>query len=239
MFHHNKNAQEIKQQGAIEAAQDPQNKVTAEDAERTIVQQTKEAGGAAFHFNANASPAEKAAQVRADVPDNFHHERKTVAHDLITDQDTDAGPHYDLPPPTTAGAITVEDQERLTGEVAEDARYARNRTGWAPRFGDGEPIDTKESEAPTLLDHQTTLEAHLDEQWFGEWYYNAGVIVFACLSTHIATLLGGGLATVLIIMAACGTYYRTSLRRVRRNFRDDIRRQVAKEKLEIDHESLE
>jgi len=239
MFHHDQRAHETKQHEAIQAAQDPHSKITADDAERAIVQQTKEVGGAAFHFDANASPAEKAAQAQADVPDNFHHEKKTIAQNLVTDRDTDAGPHYDLPPATTAGAINVQDQERLTGEIAEDARYARDRTGWAPRFGDGEPFSTKEEEAATLLDHQTLLEAHLNEQWFGEWYYNAGVIVFACLSTYITTLLGGGLMTVLIIMAACGTYYRTSLRRVRRNFRDDIRWQVAKEKLESDQESLE
>ena len=40
-------------------------------------------------------------------------------------------------------------------------------------------------------------------------------------------------------MATCGTYYRTSIRRVRRNFRDDVHRELAKAKLETDHESLE
>lgn len=40
-------------------------------------------------------------------------------------------------------------------------------------------------------------------------------------------------------MAVCGTYYRTSIRRVRRNFRDDIRREMAKTQLETDVESLE
>jgi Ca2+-dependent lipid-binding protein len=40
-------------------------------------------------------------------------------------------------------------------------------------------------------------------------------------------------------MAFCGTYYRTSLRRVRRNFRDDVNREMAKNRLETDHESLE
>lgn len=40
-------------------------------------------------------------------------------------------------------------------------------------------------------------------------------------------------------MAACGTYYRTSLRRVRRNFRDDVTREMAKNRLETDVESLE
>ncbi len=44
---------------------------------------------------------------------------------------------------------------------------------------------------------------------------------------------------MFIVMAACGTYYRTSIRRVRRNFRDDVTREMAKARLENDHESLE
>ena len=40
-------------------------------------------------------------------------------------------------------------------------------------------------------------------------------------------------------MAICGTYYRTSIRRVRRNFRDDVQREMAKARLETDNESLE
>lgn len=40
-------------------------------------------------------------------------------------------------------------------------------------------------------------------------------------------------------MTACSTYYRTSLRRVRRNFRDDVTRELALKRLDTDHESLE
>ena len=47
------------------------------------------------------------------------------------------------------------------------------------------------------------------------------------------------MAWVIIVMATCGTYYRTSLRRVRRNFRDDVNRELAKARLETDTESLE
>jgi Ca2+-dependent lipid-binding protein len=72
-----------------------------------------------------------------------------------------------------------------------------------------------------------------------DWYHNAGVIIFACLSTWFVTLLGGGLGWVLIVMACCGTYYRTSIRRVRRNVRDDLNREFQKNRLESDVESLE
>ena len=40
-------------------------------------------------------------------------------------------------------------------------------------------------------------------------------------------------------MAICSTYYRTSVRRVRRNFRDDVHREMAKARLETDTETLE
>jgi Ca2+-dependent lipid-binding protein len=40
-------------------------------------------------------------------------------------------------------------------------------------------------------------------------------------------------------MAICSTYYRTSLRRVRRNFRDDITREMGLKKLDTDNESVE
>lgn len=63
--------------------------------------------------------------------------------------------------------------------------------------------------------------------------------MFACLASWVVAMLGGGLAWVFIIMATCGTYYRTSIRRVRRNFRDDVNREMAKARLETDTESLE
>ncbi len=72
-----------------------------------------------------------------------------------------------------------------------------------------------------------------------DWYYNAAAIVFACISSWLVAVLGGGIAWIFIIMAVCATYYRTSLRRVRRNFRDDLNRELALKKLETDTESLE
>lgn len=116
-------------------------------------------------------------------------------------------------------------------------RWARNRTGWAPKFVTEE---TAEEEAEgTLLDHQTYLEGRLPDKFFGDWYHNAAIIVFACLVSWLIAALGGGIGWVLLIMAGCSTYYRTSIRRVRRNFRDDVNREMSKQRLETDTESLE
>jgi len=57
-------ASELKQQGALEAARDPSSSVTAEQAEKTVLHEAKAAGAPAFEFNPDASPEEKAQQVK-------------------------------------------------------------------------------------------------------------------------------------------------------------------------------
>ena len=58
-------AAELKSQGAAEAARNPDNKVTPEDAEAVMTEESKKAGVAAFQFDPDASPEEKAAQARS------------------------------------------------------------------------------------------------------------------------------------------------------------------------------
>ncbi|KAH8754241.1 C2 domain-containing protein [Hyaloscypha finlandica] len=240
-------AAELKAQGVIEAAQDPNSSVTADDAQQKIVTESKKAGVAAFTFNPDASPEEKAAQARANVPANFHHQHKSKGVAIPTDIDDGKPGAYDLPPPSTAGAIAAtpakdKDGKPLTNGAdglidKEDVDRWIERTGWAPRFGDGSSGSSMKDES--LSDHQTWLEGQLEDKFFGDWYHNTAVIIFACLASWLVAVLGGGLAWVFLVMAICGTYYRTSLRRVRRNFRDDINRELSKQKLETDTESLE
>src|SRR5436305_15324322 len=72
-----------------------------------------------------------------------------------------------------------------------------------------------------------------------DWYHNSGVITFSCIMSWIVALLGGGLGWVLIILATCATYYRTSIRRDHRNIRDDLTREMALKRIEKDTEPLE
>ncbi|KAH7364213.1 C2 domain-containing protein [Rhexocercosporidium sp. MPI-PUGE-AT-0058] len=245
----NSNAAELKTQGVVEAAQDPNSSVTAEDAEQRIVAESKKAGVAAFSFDPDATPEQKAAQARARVPEGFHHEHKSKGVAIPTDIDDGKPGAYDLPPPSTAGALapTAPAKDKsgkpitngVSGQFIDDDENDRwvERTGWAPRFGNG--VSGTSIEEESLADHQTWVEGKLDDKFFGDWYHNTGVIIFACLSSWFVAVLGGGLAWVFLIMAICGTYYRTSLRRVRRNFRDDVHRELAKNRLETDTESLE
>jgi len=53
---------EAKTQDAIAASQDPNNKTTAADAERVMLDESRRAGAQTFDFDPNASPEDKAAQ---------------------------------------------------------------------------------------------------------------------------------------------------------------------------------
>ncbi|KAK3942201.1 tricalbin-3 [Diplogelasinospora grovesii] len=229
---------ELKQQGAIEAAQNPDSSITADDAQKKIVEESKKAGITAFTFDPHASVEQKKLQARAAVPEGFHHRPKGVA--IATDIDDGTKPAVDLPAPSKAGAVEIpkgEDGKPLeNGHTEGEGAVMGEMTGWAPRFG---WPDEFAHEGDSMLDHTTWLESEMPDKFYGDWYYNAAVIVFACLSSWLMGVLGGGLAWVFIIMAICSTYYRTSIRRVRRNFRDDITREMGLKKLETDNESVE
>ncbi|KAH7329264.1 hypothetical protein B0I35DRAFT_419788 [Stachybotrys elegans] len=61
--------EELKLQGVIEAAQNPESQVSAEDAERELVSRARNAGIPAFQFDPDASPEQKRAQTKAVMPD--------------------------------------------------------------------------------------------------------------------------------------------------------------------------
>ncbi|KAL1843757.1 hypothetical protein VTJ49DRAFT_138 [Mycothermus thermophilus] len=231
-------ASELKQQGALEASRIPNSTVSADDAQRKLVEESRQAGVVAFHFDPNASTEEKKAQARAAIPPGFHHRPKGVA--IATDMDGGNQVDLDLPSPTKAGVVEVAkdaDGKPLDGGAAgEEEEEDWSKTGWAPRFG--WPTESVQ-EGESMLDHQTWVESQLPEQFYGDWYHNAAIIAFACLASWLVALLGGGLAWVFIVMAICSTYYRTSIRRVRRNFRDDLTRELALKKLETDNETVE
>ncbi|KAL9000237.1 MAG: hypothetical protein Q9169_001139 [Polycauliona sp. 2 TL-2023] len=244
MFSHlHSHAAELKSQGAVEAAQDPNSTVTSQDAQHVMAAESKKAGVAAYEFDPNASPEAKAAQARSHVPPGFHHDKKPKAVGVVTDIGDGTPDQYELPAPSKGGAIppsptTKSSPAQANGHIHQDdkSRY-EDRVGWAPRFGQGSITEAEAEESP--LDHQTWVESKLDDKFFGDWYHNTAIIMFACLSSWLVALLGGGLAWIFIVGAVCATYYRTSIRRVRRNFRDDVNREMAKTRLETDTESLE
>jgi hypothetical protein len=110
------------------------------------------------------------------VPENFHHVHKSKGVSVPTDIDDGKPGAYDLPPPSTAGALAPTAPPKdstgkpLTNGVnghidAEDNDRWVERTGWAPRFGNGGSDESIEGE--NLADHQTWVEGKLDPKFFG------------------------------------------------------------------------
>ncbi|KAL8832693.1 MAG: hypothetical protein Q9191_000094 [Dirinaria sp. TL-2023a] len=164
-------AGELKTEGALQAAQDPNSDVSSQDAQQVMANESKKAGIAAFQFDPDATPEEKAAQARSRVPAGFHHDRKPKATGVATDIDDGTPDQYDLPPPTTDGAVppsptTPRKPGAPNGHIHHDesAQFVE-KTGWAPRFGQGSITEAEAEE--NLLDHQTWVESKLDEKFFG------------------------------------------------------------------------
>lgn len=109
------------------------------------------------------------------MPANFHHQHKSKGVAIPTDIDDGKPGAYDLPPPSTAGAIAAtpakdKDGKPLTNGAdglidKEDVDRWIERTGWAPRFGNGSSGSSIKDES--LSDHQTWLEGHLEDKFFG------------------------------------------------------------------------
>ncbi|GAA6050737.1 hypothetical protein JCM3770_006601 [Rhodotorula araucariae] len=91
--------------------------------------------------------------------------------------------------------------------------------------------------SPEEARERSILADFLSDAYYGQWYHNAGIIVFAVVSSHFVTLFGGGWGWLIVILAICSTFYETSIKRVRRNARDDLAREVAKKGLKTDVES--
>jgi Ca2+-dependent lipid-binding protein len=98
----------------------------------------------------------------------------------------------------------------------------------------------------------------LKEQFYGEWYHNAALIFFVSpvdmkilnriieplslkvvFASHFLTRFHFGWGWLFILLAVTNTYYSTSMSRTRRRARDDIQRELVKNRLISEHESAD
>jgi Ca2+-dependent lipid-binding protein len=158
--------------------------------------------------------------------------------------------------PTIPPTITIQDVDKASKEEIEQPTVTPSsattppgalpdapapvipewyRTGWKAVAGvaDGQVPPSEEQVI------KSTLETFLSEVYYGQWYHNAGIVLFAVLATHLATLLRLGFGWILVILAISATYYKTSIQRVRRYARDDIQRELLKTRLATEHESAD
>ncbi|KAH7345115.1 tricalbin [Rhizoctonia solani] len=209
-----------------------------------IVREDAAKGAVPHTFDANMSPAEKAAAAgkgRDELKSLGAQEKKEEARELPVDTGNGINPT-----PT----ITIEDVDKATKEELEEANIQNGqpmpgmipegpappipdwyKVGWRAHAGIDDPTPSEEEKDKGIL------EQWLTEMYYGDWYHNAGVIFFAVAMSHYMTLFRMGWGWLFVLLAFCATYYKTSIERFRRRARDDIQRELVKSRLETDHES--
>ncbi|OSD05892.1 tricalbin [Trametes coccinea BRFM310] len=93
---------------------------------------------------------------------------------------------------------------------------------------------------PTLAEGEEkdkeVLALFIKEQFYGEWYHNAALIVATVIVTHFLTRFHFGWGWLFILLAFCNTYYSMSMKRLRARARDDIQRELVKTRLSTENE---
>ncbi|OCH88587.1 tricalbin [Obba rivulosa] len=108
------------------------------------------------------------------------------------------------------------------------------KVGWQAVAEAGTPIISEGEEK-----EMSTLAQFVNEQYYGDWYHNAALIVAAVVIAHFFTRFNFGWGWLFLLLAFCNTYYTTSLRRFRQRARDDIQRELVKTGLETESESAD
>lgn len=81
------------------------------------------------------------------------------------------------------------------------------------------------------------VSKYLDDQWYGRFWFDGAACLVGVLATYFATRFGGGIPAMLVIGAVVTTYYNASMRRTRQRCRDDISRELARNKMMSEHET--
>ncbi|WAQ89720.1 hypothetical protein PtA15_11A411 [Puccinia triticina] len=160
-----------------------------------------------------------------------------VTSAILTDG---TNPEEDLPLLDQAGQESLSQLlDSIPGQLVESPLANKipewYKVGWAAQIESADPSKSDPDEAK----HVDLLETFLSEVYYGTWFHNAAVIFFAVAASHYITLFGGGWSSLIIILAICTTYYTTSIRRLRKNVRGDISRELAKQRLYQDHETVD
>lgn len=125
-------------------------------------------------------------------------------------------------------------------QIAYRRELQARLVGWHQIGGWDNPLRKESSsENEDLLQRRTFLESYISEKFLGDWYQNTILIVMSTAAGWLLGHIGLGVSSISVILIFTATAYRSSLRRVRRNCRDDLVRVQALRKLGNDTETME
>ncbi|KAF9357954.1 hypothetical protein BGX26_002746 [Mortierella sp. AD094] len=108
-----------------------------------------------------------------------------------------------------------------------------SQIGWLEAF--------KRTDGPQneYRDKSIWMEEFASSALFGAFWHNAAAMFTIPAVCYVVFKFGGGFVSLILIIAFAATYYRNSIRRFRRNARDDIARELIRNALESNVESTE
>ncbi|KAF9898534.1 hypothetical protein BX616_003900, partial [Lobosporangium transversale] len=129
---------------------------------------------------------------------------------------------------TTKATIVENSKNRIPG-----AFPVISRIGWLEAYKRTDGPDNE------FRDKSIWMEEFASSALFGAFWHNAAALVVIPIVCYVVFKLGGGFVSLILIIAFGATYYKNSIRRFRRNARDDITRELIKNVLEDDAETTE
>ncbi|KAF9087024.1 hypothetical protein BGX23_008408 [Mortierella sp. AD031] len=149
-------------------------------------------------------------------------------------------------PETSKTGEDNEDSDQEDDPTAEDhidpKKLKKSTVGAYPevtRIGWLEAFKRTDGPQNEFRDKSIWMEEFASSALFGAFWHNAGALFVIPVVCFVVFKLGGGFVSLILIIAFGATYYKNSIRRFRRNARDDITRELIRNALEDDAESTE
>lgn len=83
------------------------------------------------------------------------------------------------------------------------------------------------------------IESYVLDHFFGDWYWNTGIMIGTCFFSWLVARVGLGFFSLLVVLLATNSVYRIEFRRFNRDIRDNMTRIKASNRLEEELESME
>ncbi|KAI1318055.1 hypothetical protein EDD11_007289 [Mortierella claussenii] len=121
-----------------------------------------------------------------------------------------------------------EAKDKIVGDYPEQTRI-----GWLEAY--------KRTDGPQneFRDKSIWMDEFVSSALYGAFWQDAAVVILLPIVCFVVFKLGGGLVSLILIISFGATYYKNSIRRFRRNARDDITRELVRTSLENDAETTE
>ncbi|CAO1636937.1 unnamed protein product [Parajaminaea phylloscopi] len=211
------------------------------------LQSNEDAGARVMTFDENATPEQKAAQAKA-AKDRVK-PKGQVAAKQQEQQPAGLGIASDLgKAKNVKSTIRIEDIDRaskLEGQLGDGKGPKAGQpsvsvppdaiaghTGASKALLAGQPpLKPGEEDEPKPSWESTLVAKYVPEDYLGRFWFDGAAVMLAVLTTYFFTRFGGGIFAMLIVGAFFTTYYNASSRRTRQRVRDDIAREMVRNKM--------